>query len=49
MKKRILLFGALLTSSIMLSQTPFPHLAPSLTSRAERVANFGFKDIQLNF
>ena len=41
MKKRILLFGALLSSSIMLSQTPFPHLAPSLATRAERVANFG--------
>ena len=49
MKKRILLFGALLTSSIMLSQTPFPHLAPSLTSRAERVASFGVQGLTTEF
>ena len=49
MKTKIMLFGALLISQIMLSQTPFPHLAPSVVNRAERVANFGVQGLTTEF
>lgn len=49
MKTKILLLGALLSSSIMLSQTPFPHLANSSTSNAERVSRFGVQGLTTEF
>lgn len=49
MKTKIILFGALLVSSIMTAQSSFPHLAPSLGANAERVSSFGVAGVANEF